>query len=237
MKLTPRLAAIAELVPSGSVIADIGTDHAYLPVYLVLEQVCDHAVAADVKQPPLEQAKETVAAFNCVHKVDLRLGDGLNILCDEDKVDTVVIAGMGGRTIAAILEQGHEKVKNVKRFILQPMKDSGILRIYLAQNGYALIHESLVMEHPRLYEIIVARPGREYEKDLFRLALGPRLIEKKPPLLPLLLREKIRKLQIVRHSLKKAKCRDVSLKLKEVEQEIISLEEVLAGALKRTDSD
>ncbi|NLM51487.1 MAG: SAM-dependent methyltransferase [Firmicutes bacterium] len=236
MKLTPRLQAIAELIPPGSVVADIGTDHAYLPVYLLQEQICGQAIAADVKEAPLAQAQETVAAFNCHQKIDLRLGDGLDVLKEEDGVDTIVIAGLGGRTIVRILAKGQEKLKGIKRLILQPMNESGCLRLYLAKNGFAIVAEKLVTEGKRLYEIILAMPGQEREKDPFRLALGPRLLENNPPLLPVLLQEKIRKLRIVYRSLQQAQKEDVSEKLDKVQKELTCLQEVLEHAGKRTDA-
>ncbi|MCW3489367.1 tRNA (adenine(22)-N(1))-methyltransferase [Dethiobacter alkaliphilus] len=237
MKLTPRLQAIAELIEPGSVVADIGTDHGYLPVYLLLEQISQRIVAADVNPHPLQQARETVAAFNCLHKIELRLGDGLGALREEDNVDTVVIAGLGGRTIASILVDGRDKLKTVRHLILQPMNEAGFLRLFLAENGFALVHESLVMEGRRLYEIILAKPGMEQEKDPFRLSLGPRLLEKKPPLFDVLLKEKIRKLRIMYNSLQKARQKDLSGKIREVEKELQCLEEVLSGAVERADTD
>ena len=237
MKLTPRLQAIADLIPPGSVIADIGTDHAYLPVYLLTEQICDKAVASDVKQAPLVSAQETIAAFNCHQRIDLRFGSGLQILKDEDDVDTVVIAGLGARTIAVILTEGREKLKHVERLVLQPMTETGYLRLYLAENGFAIVHETLAMEGKHLYEIILAKAGKEQEKDPFRLAFGPRLLEKKPPLLPVLLQEKIRKLLIVQRNLQQAKKKDVSGKLQQVKKQLSNLQEVLASAGKRSDTD
>jgi tRNA (adenine22-N1)-methyltransferase len=228
MRLTPRLAAIAELIPPGSTVADIGTDHAYLPLYLVQEQISQRVVASDINSAPLQQARETVAAFNCLQKIDLRQGDGLNVIQVQDQINTVVIAGIGGENIIKILEGGREKLKSVERLILQPMKESGALRLYLAHNGYALVRESLALEGRRLYEIIMAKPGLENETDLFRLSLGPRLLEVKPPLLPLLLREKIRKLRIVHRSLQRARQENVSDKLQEVEKTLAHLEEVLS---------
>jgi len=230
MKLTPRLAAIAELVSPGSIVADIGTDHAYLPVYLVQEQVSQRVIASDMNQPPLEQARETIATFNCLQKIDLRLGNGLCVLRAEDSVDTVIIAGLGGRTIAGILKDGRDRLAGVRRLILQPMMESGYLRLFLVSNGYMLESESLALEGRRLYEIIQATPGREKEVDPFRLALGPRLLEKKPPLLPVLIREKIRKLRMVKNSLQRAGRQDVSAKMQEVEAELSGLEEVLSIA-------
>lgn len=237
MKLTPRLAAIAKLIPAGSVVADIGTDHAYLPLYLVQEQVCPRVVASDLNPAPLAQARETVAAFNCLHKIDLRLGNGLAVLSPEDGIDTVVIAGLGGHTIIKILQEGLDRVPGLKRLILQPMKESGALRVWLAQNNFALAGETLVLEGNRLYEIILAAPGKEKEKDLFRLSLGPRLLENKPVLLDRLLREKIRKMETVRNSLKRSKSDRTERKLKEVEENLANLEEVLSNADSHRDAD
>jgi tRNA (adenine22-N1)-methyltransferase len=237
MKLTPRLQAIAELIPPGSVVADIGTDHGYLPVYLLQEQVSHRAVAADVNRAPLEQARETVAAFNCLQKIDLRLGDGLHVLREEDAIDTVVIAGLGGRSIASILTDGYHKIKDIKQLILQPMNEAGYLRVFLAENGYALVNETLVIEGRRLYEIIQAKPGKEQETDPLRLSLGPRLLEKRPPLLPVLLREKMRKLRIIRNSLQRAQKGDMTGKIREIERELHYLEEVLAGGTASSDTD
>ncbi len=237
MKLTPRLAAIAELVPAGSVIADIGTDHGYLPIYLLSKGIIRRAIAADINQAPLEQAREAVSAFNCVQKVDLRLGNGLQVLQQEDKVDTVIIAGMGGSTIASILEEGRHQLAEIKSFILQPMNDAGYLRLFLAQNGFALTHESLAIEGKHIYEIIMAKLGKEAESDPFRLSLGPRLLEKKPELFSALVRDKIRKLKIVHYNLQQAKQRDMSEKISSVEKELICLEEVLAGVVERTSID
>ena len=228
MKLTPRLAAIADLISSGSIVADIGTDHAYLPVYLIQEQICQSVVASDSNLSPLKQAMETVAAFNCLHKVELRYGDGLSILSKDDDVDTIIVAGLGGKAIIAILQRGQEKLAHIRQLILQPMNDSGLLRLFLAKNGYALANELLVMEGKRLYEIILAKPGTENEKDFFRLSIGPRLLEQRPPLLIDLINNKVRKLRVVRDNLVRAKQKDVSAKIKEVEQLITLLEEVLS---------
>lgn len=237
MKLTPRLAALAELVPHGSIVADIGTDHAYLPVYLVQERGCRLVVASDISPGPLALARETVAAFNCLHKIDLRLGNGLQVLRADDAIETVVIAGLGGRSIAALLEEGREQLRQAQRLILQPMQDAALLRLYLAGHGFALLQETLVLEGSRLYEIIMAAPGREEETDLFRLAVGPRLLERQPPLLAKLLREKMRRLRAVRSSLQKARHNSVREKIREVEQELSRLEEALNSAALCSDAD
>ena len=235
LKLTPRLQAIAELIPPDSVVADIGTDHAYLPVYLILNKVSRRVIAVELNQAPLQQASETVAAFNCLQEIDLRLGNGLHALKATDKIDTVVIAGLGGQSIAAILRDGRHLLKSVQQLILQPMSEEGYLRLFLARNGFVLADEALAREGRRFYEIILAKAGREQETDLFRLSFGPRLLEQKPPLLSVFLQEKIRKLKVVYHSLQRAEKDDVSSKLQDVEREIYCLEEVLIGVAASAD--
>jgi len=237
VKLTPRLQAMADLIPLGSIVADIGTDHACLPVYLILNKISRRVVASELNHAPLQQAKETVAAFDCLQKIDLRLGNGLHVITAVDKIDTVVIAGMGGQSIATILRDGRHKLKDVRQLILQPMSEESYLRLFLAQNGFALAEEVLAREGRRFYEIILAKAGQEQEKDLFRLSLGPRLLEQKPPLLPAFLEDKIRKLKVVYHSLQRAEKDDVSRKLQDVARELYCLEEVLTGVTAGTDAD
>ena len=103
MKLRPRLAGVASLVPSGSVVADIGTDHAYLPVHLVKEKSCPRVIAVEKSSDNCRTALETVNLFNLYHQVEVRIGDGLLALKEEDGVEVVVIAGLGGKTICKML--------------------------------------------------------------------------------------------------------------------------------------
>lgn len=156
MELTPRLHAIAEQVPQGAVFADVGTDHAYLPVWLLLEGRIDHAIAADLRKGPLSRAQETAAQYGVTDKVSFRLCDGLTGI-REGETDCIAIAGMGGETIAAILEAAPWTKQCL--LLLQPMTSFPELRSWLQRNGYVITQEKIIREGNRLYSIWTVRGG------------------------------------------------------------------------------
>ena len=181
MELAKRLAAAAAYVPAGCVIADIGTDHAYLPIYLVETGVCQRVIATDLRPGPFHSALQKVAEHKLDHRIDLRLGDGLSVI-SPGEADVLVLAGMGGNTIRQILMASSGITNTVSRLILQPMADHGDLRAWLAGNGWKIYDEQLVEENGKIYVIIAAIPGQELIKDPILMELGPRLAEKKGPL-------------------------------------------------------
>ena len=158
MELTPRLRAIAELVPHGAAFADIGTDHAYLPTWLLLNGVIEKAIAADINQGPLERARETARKYSVEEQVDFRLCDGLTAI-QEGEVSVVAIAGMGGDTIAHILGQAPWTKKPEMTLLLQPMTSQPDLRQWLFENGYNIQKEQIVREGDKLYVVLLVRPG------------------------------------------------------------------------------
>jgi len=190
MGLAKRLAALAECVPAGGIVADIGTDHAYLPIYLIEAGISKKVIATDLKPGPLESATRAVRERRLQDRIELRLGDGLKTL-EPGEAEVLVLAGMGGNTIKEILAAAPAVLINVSRLVMQPMADAGDLRLWLAGNGWKIISEKLVEEDGRLYQIIVAEPGRELFNDKFYLELGPRLIEGRDPLLDTYLRKMI----------------------------------------------
>jgi tRNA (adenine22-N1)-methyltransferase len=182
LQLGPRLAAIASYIQPGSRVADIGTDHAYLPAYLVEHSIITYAVAGDIHAGPLESARELVHTCNFTDKIAVRLGDGLAVV-EPGEVDTVVIAGMGGTTMIQILSAGWNVTKSLRRLVLQPMVGAGVLRHWLVEHNFHIVDEQLVKDDGRIYEIIVAELGVEpVWRDLV-LEFGPVLWGKKDPLL------------------------------------------------------
>ncbi|MDD7182948.1 class I SAM-dependent methyltransferase [Peptostreptococcus porci] len=155
MKLTPRLKYISELVSDGKKIADIGTDHGYIPISLLLDKKISFAILSDINRGPLNNAKKEVTKNNVQNYVDLRLGSGMETLRDGE-VDQVIIAGMGGILISEIIEKKIELSKNLDKLILQPMQAPEELRRYLSKNGFKIIDEHFVREDHRIYEIIEA---------------------------------------------------------------------------------
>ena len=160
--LTPRLQAVADLVPVGSSLADIGTDHAYLPAWLLKENRISRAIAADLREGPLKRARETASFYGLNEQMDFRLSDGLAGISPEE-ADTIVIAGMGGETIAAILSAAPWTKDGAHRLILQPMSSQEDLRRWLSGNGYLLEEEHLAREGNSLYNIILSKGGTAHK--------------------------------------------------------------------------
>lgn len=157
MELTPRLQSVADQVPQSAVFADIGTDHAYLPTWLLLNGRIERAIAADLREGPLNRARETAEHYGVAGAVSFRLCDGL-VDIEPHEVDTVAIAGMGGETIAAILEAA-PWTKEGTLLLLQPMTSFSDLRLWLQQNGYSIEKETITKEGKRLYSCLTVRGG------------------------------------------------------------------------------
>ena len=156
--LQPRLQALADLVSHGARIADVGTDHGYLPVYLLQEKKIAFAIASDINTEPLEHARRTAKEYGITENIDFRLCGGLDLICCEE-VDTVIIAGMGGETIAAILSSATWLLKSDITLLLQPMSKQEFLRGWLVDNGYFFAEEHLVWDKEVLYPIFSVKAG------------------------------------------------------------------------------
>ncbi|HBM00895.1 MAG TPA: hypothetical protein DD393_09810 [Ruminococcaceae bacterium] len=155
IRLKPRLQSAADMVRYGSRVADIGTDHAYLPIALILSGKIPSAVAADLRKGPLENALETVRSNHIEDRVQLRLSDGLKCVSPDD-ADDIVIAGMGGILISEILTAA-EWVKNEKyKLILQPQSHDEDVRRYLFANGFNITDETVCFEDGKVYICIGA---------------------------------------------------------------------------------
>ncbi len=194
VKLSPRLQLIANKVLIGSSIADIGTDHAYIPIYLIQNGIAVYAIASDVRQGPVDKANENAKKYQLKHKVDVRLGYGLEMIL-KDEVDTVIIAGMGGTLISEILTTAASILMHIKRLILQPMTGQDEVREWLAENRFIIIDEELVLEGEKIYNVIVAEHGEErIEKEVF-YHIGKKLIDQNDPLLKPLIGKKIKEMK------------------------------------------
>lgn len=157
-ELSPRLKMVGELVPAGARLADVGTDHAYLPAALILEGKIPWAIAADLRQGPLDRARATVREYGLTGKVAFRLCDGLSGI-RPDEVDAVAVAGMGGETIAAILSAAPWTRERDLPLILQPMSSFPDLREWLQKNGFSIQEEGLAREGDTIYTAMLVRAG------------------------------------------------------------------------------
>lgn len=224
MKLTDRLLKIASLVSDGKKIADIGTDHGYIPVYLLKEGKVPFAVLADVNKGPLDNAHKEVIQNNLLDKVDLRLGSGIEIL-EIGEVEEVIIAGMGGILISELLEAKKEVAHNVEKLILQPMQAQEELRYYLLNNGYEILEEVLVREDFRIYEIIVAKyTGKNtIIEDEIYYEVGIKLLENKDSLFNDFIEKKIKTYSSIVNKLEGKNGEAIDKKRKESEVAIKNL--------------
>ena len=160
LSLQPRLALLASLVPQGAVLADVGTDHGYIPVCLRQRGVIDRAIASDIGREPLEHARRTAEEYS-VGGIDLRLCAGLDAIAPEE-CDTVLIAGMGGETIWGILAAAPWTRDGRHTLLLQPQTKIEELRLRLCENGYAVTREHLVRDKGKLYVVMTVTAGERY---------------------------------------------------------------------------
>ncbi len=200
MKLSPRLQAIADYVHKGAVVADIGTDHGYIPVYLVSKEISSKIIATDINVGPLENANSYINKKSFGGIIETRLGNGLECLLPNE-VDTVIIAGMGGLLIAEILESSKDIAGTINNFILQPMTASEDLRRYLINNKYKIQDEKLAKEGSKIYEIMLVSHGEDkIEKNIY-YEVGKKLVENKDKHLQEFVKNKIIKTEKILNTL------------------------------------
>lgn len=159
LQLQPRLQRIAELVPSGARLADVGTDHGYLPVWMLLAGRIPHAVASDINQGPLDHARRTAETYGVAERMEFRLCAGLDAY-SPGEADAVAIAGMGGETIAAILSNAPWLCRADVTLLLQPMTKAELLRRWLTENGYRIEAEHLVEDKGTIYAVLTVGAGQ-----------------------------------------------------------------------------
>ena len=162
MELSKRLYAVAGLVTEGASVADIGTDHGYIPIYLAKNQISTKLIAMDVNKGPLERAKSHIRANHLEDVIETRLSDGFAAL-KESEVDTIIAAGMGGALVIKILTDHPDITDSIKCFILQPQSEIHKVRQYLAQNGFRIVKEDMVEEEGKYYPMMRAVHGTEQE--------------------------------------------------------------------------
>ncbi|MER2088466.1 MAG: tRNA (adenine(22)-N(1))-methyltransferase TrmK [Sporosarcina sp.] len=177
-RLSNRLEAVASFVNKGAVVADIGSDHAYLPCFLIHTGKVRKAVAGEVAKGPYESAVKNVLREGLSEAITIRLADGLFAIEESDAVDTVTIAGMGGPLIATILDRGKERLAHVNRIITQPNIYARAIREWAVVNGWKVADEQILKEDGKLYEIIVLEKGLSAYDEL-ELMAGPILLVSK----------------------------------------------------------
>ncbi|OOM75108.1 tRNA (adenine(22)-N(1))-methyltransferase [Clostridium puniceum] len=194
MELSKRLNWIIEKLDKAEVIMDVGTDHGYIPIYLVKNNIAEKVIASDINKEPLKKAKINASLDGFLDKIDLRLGGGLAPLKNKE-ANAVIIAGMGGNLIRDILENDLYKVKNLNYLILQPAQNPEVLRKYLYTNDYEILDEDICLDEGKYYEIFkVKYKAGDYIalEDIF-YEISPTILNKKSLLFKAYIENKIEK--------------------------------------------
>ena len=192
MELSKRLNFIINNIEKTSVLADIGTDHGYIPLYATRNGLCDKAIAIDINKDPLDKARLNAILEGAGDELEFRLGDGFTPL-KKDEVEVAIIAGMGGNLIRDILEESIDKVSSLNYLILVPAQNPEVLREYLYNNDYEIICEDLCEEEGIYYELFKVRKkdGESMALDSIYYEVSPKLLMQKHPLIKDYLNSKI----------------------------------------------
>ncbi|MEH6939329.1 class I SAM-dependent methyltransferase [Bacillus sp. JJ664] len=232
VNLSMRLKRVFDYIPKGTRLADIGSDHAYLPCYAVLNKRCTSAIVGEITEGPFNSACSTIRQSGLEGIVEARMGDGLEVLTPNE-VDVITIAGMGGSLIASILEKGKEKLEGVETLVLQPNIGAHQIRSWLDQEGYSLIKEDILEEDTKIYEILVASKSSTYKpysdsknKEMF---IGPLLMHNQNEAFKKKWDHERKNFERILIQLQSAKQTEESIqKIKEIKQKIEWIDEVLA---------
>ena len=197
MNLSDRLTVVAGQITRGNTIADIGTDHGYIPIYMTMNGYSPKAIAMDVNEGPLTRARDNIVKYGLLDKVVTKLSDGLNNLL-ENEADTIVIAGMGGLLTIRILDNGQNVAHSAKELILSPHSDVHLVREYLADNGFEIINEEIVLDDGKFYFVLKVVNGSMTIADDMEKYYGKYLIERRDAIMKLFLeREEAKRMSIL----------------------------------------
>lgn len=191
IELSKRMQSDADMIQPCDAVGDIGCDHAFVSIYLVEQHRAKRVIASDVRRGPITIAKRNIEAMNLSDQIEIRMGDGLDTIVPGE-VNAVVLAGMGGMLMIDILERGEEVVTRCDQLVLQPQSDIEKVRRYLAEKGYHLADEQMLIDAGKYYNLLDVRVHEMVQKDEYdcsKLAddwcymYGGSLLRKKDPVL------------------------------------------------------
>ncbi|WJQ83670.1 tRNA (adenine(22)-N(1))-methyltransferase [Brevibacillus brevis] len=234
VSISKRLQTIARYCPEGARVADIGSDHALLASYLLVKGIASFVIAGELNEGPFQAAKKQIHTLQVKDRASVRKGNGLAVL-QPGEADVICIAGMGGQLIVSILEAGKDKLEGVQRLILQPNVGEEAVRLWMIENGWQLIAESILQEDGVIYEILVAERGNPtlpYEgKDRTQqelMRIGPFLWVEKSEVLQAKWLDEHEKWQKIIVQLKRSDKPEAAERIKEIEAEVKWIDEVIA---------
>ena len=227
-ELSKRLQAVADLVTPGMRLADVGTDHAYIPIYLTQNGLVPSAIAMDINKGPLERADTHILEHGLDGKIVTRLSDGLVNLKMEE-ADTMIAAGMGGGLVIHILNEDPAKTRSLKELILQPQSELAKVRRYLEEHRFRIVAEDMVEEDGKYYPMMKVRPPKKSGKkdgiksemwNDVQLQYGKLLLEKRHPVLKRYLEREIRIRTDILKSIEKKDSQKIQVRKRQLEEEL-----------------
>ena len=226
MELSKRLQAVADLVSEGLVVADVGTDHGYIPIYLIETKKSPKAFAMDVNKGPLLRAKEHIAEHGLETRIETRLSDGVRAL-QKGECECVVVAGMGGALTIKIMEEGKDIFRSLKEFVLQPQSELQKVRAYLYQNEYSIVEENMVLDDGKFYPMFRVINGQSEEYHAIELCYGKLLLEQKNAVLKNFLEKEKAVKELILSNLEQSFGEHIETRRKEIQEELEGIEYAL----------
>jgi len=226
--ISTRMKTIADMVPMGLSVADIGCDHGFVSIYLVMQRKAPFVLAMDVNEGPLLRAKEHIEQYEMEDFINTRLSDGA-VKLNRGEVEAAVIAGMGGKLTIKILEESFDKFKAMKSIVLSPHSDIPAVRNYLTDKGYCIQDEEMVFDEGKYYTIIRCQwDGISKALTVAELEYGPMLIEKKSQVLKEYLVSETEKLTEIKDRLKgdgnhSERVNEISEMLKRISEVLVNM--------------
>ena len=226
MELSKRLQAVADLVSNGRIVADVGTDHGYIPIYLIETGKCQRAIAMDINKGPLLRAKEHIEDHGLSDTIEVRLSDGVRAL-SAGECDCVVVAGMGGALAIKIMEEGKAVFRKLQEFVLQPQSELAKVRQYLCENQYCVIAEAMVLEDGKFYPMMKVKNGASEPYTQVELHYGRGLLAQKHPVLKQFLEKEVQTKEMILTNLELESGEHIENRKKELREELLIVKEAL----------
>lgn len=226
MELSKRLQAVANMMDEGIIVADVGTDHGYIPIHLLESGKNPKAFAMDINEGPLLRAKEHIAAHGLTDKIEARQSDGVKALAIGE-CQGVIVAGMGGALAVKILMEGEAIFRNLKVFVLQPQSELEKVRQYLVENNYHIIAEDMVLEDGKYYPMMKVVNGKSMEYSLSELRYGKQLLKKQHPILKMFLEKEIKNKETILKNLEQECGAHIENRIQELKKEITCAKDAL----------
>ncbi len=228
VELSARLKALTDMVSAGSRVCDVGCDHGFLSIYLVQKHIAPKAIAMDLRSGPLSRAREHIRKAGLEEYIEVRLGDGVSALRDGE-ADALVLAGMGGRLVMRILDEGRDKCRRLRELILQPQSDIPQVRRFLRKEGYQIVDEAALEEDGKFYFLMKAvwQDAPLPEEDPLGEEYGAILLERRDPALHAYLRYREGLVEKIRQGLLSQGTQKAAGRLKEVEEELAGIRQAL----------